>query len=582
MKNSESRRTYQGLPKLLSRWYRQHGSQLFIKLQASVAIASILSAYVPLPAMAQQAPPAAANAAPPAPGLPPAPVPNYTQPLSMHTGNRDFSKPHQVFPNYLKTWEPITVAAPVTSNSQRLEALVHNGKIYLSLADAIVLGLENNFDIAIQRYNLDIADTELLRARAGSGLLGVPAGLVQGTQGGTGNTSSSLTSGGGPAAVNAGLSGLHSVVADFGGPLMTRSQSGTPASAMDLNFGGASEFQLAEVSGFYWANFIHTFASDILSATDLVALPTNVNINSSCNAFWNGSSINFFRAGGGCPNTAYSDVILHEYGHGIDSSKGGILDGGYSEGFGDSMAILGTRQSCVGRDFFGAGTCLRPATDVDLWPPPPFSDVHFIGKRYMQFVWQLVQELKKNNSEDESFQIAAHLDLAEAAANPISIPDAVRLSFIADDDDGDLSNGTPHCTELAAAADSRNIPRPPCPPKKMAYAWANSPSAASYTPSVAYSYNSAGGPITITRSGQGTYAVRFAGFGGNGIVGGNVQLTPYGPGHEHCRVHNWSSGGPDFIVNVTCSNTLGVADDTRFTVLVNWCGSPKASRVFHR
>ncbi|MDX6464177.1 MAG: outer membrane protein [Acidobacteriaceae bacterium] len=197
MKNSESRRTYQGLPKLLSRWYRQHGSRLFSKLQASVAIASILSAYVPLPAMAQQAQPAA-NAAPPAPGLPPAPVPNYTQPLSMHTGNRDFSKPHQVFPNYLKTWEPITVAAPVTSNSQRLEALVHNGKIYLSLADAIVLGLENNFDIAIQRYNLDIADTELLRARAGSGLLGVPAGLVQGTQGGTGNTSSSLTSGGGP------------------------------------------------------------------------------------------------------------------------------------------------------------------------------------------------------------------------------------------------------------------------------------------------------------------------------------------------------------------------------------------------
>ena len=55
----------------------------------------------------------------------------------------------------------------MTSNSQRLDALVHNGKIYLSLADAIVLGLENNYDIAIQRYNLDIADTELLRARAG-------------------------------------------------------------------------------------------------------------------------------------------------------------------------------------------------------------------------------------------------------------------------------------------------------------------------------------------------------------------------------------------------------------------------------
>jgi hypothetical protein len=159
MKNSESRRNSYGLPKLLSRWYRQHGSRLFSKLQASVALASILSVYVPLPAMAQQAQPAATASAPPAPGLPPAPVPNYTQPLSMQLGHQDFTRPHQVFPNFLKTWEPITVDAPVTSNSQRLDALVRNGKIYLSLADAIVLGLENNFDIAIQRYNLDIADT---------------------------------------------------------------------------------------------------------------------------------------------------------------------------------------------------------------------------------------------------------------------------------------------------------------------------------------------------------------------------------------------------------------------------------------
>ena len=103
----------------------------------------------------------------------------------MRPGGRDFSKPHQAFPNYLKTWEPMTVAAPVTTNSQRLDALVHNGKIYLSLADAIVLGLENNYDIAIQRYNLDIADTDLLRARAGSNLLGVSSGLVQGTLGGS-------------------------------------------------------------------------------------------------------------------------------------------------------------------------------------------------------------------------------------------------------------------------------------------------------------------------------------------------------------------------------------------------------------
>ena len=65
---------------------------------------------------------------------------------------------------------------------------------------------------------------------------------------------------------------------------------------------------------------------------------------------------------------------MHEYGHGIDAVKGGIVHGGYSEGFGDAMAVLATRQPCVGRDFFGAGTCLRSASDVILWPSP--GNVH--------------------------------------------------------------------------------------------------------------------------------------------------------------------------------------------------------------
>ena len=225
MKNSESRRNYYRLPTVLTRWSRQHGRRLFSKLQASVAIASMLTAYTPLPALAQQAPPVATATAPPAPGLPSEPVPNYTQSL-MRPSQRDFTRPHQVFPNFLKTWEPISVEAPVTSNSQRLDALVHNGKIYLSLADAIVLGLENNYDIAIQRYNLDIADTELLRARAGSSLLGVPAGLVQGTLSGTGNTSSSLTSGGGPGGTSTASGGA---AAGAGGiNVSTNGQGPTP------------------------------------------------------------------------------------------------------------------------------------------------------------------------------------------------------------------------------------------------------------------------------------------------------------------------------------------------------------------
>lgn len=267
-------------------------------------------------------------------------------------------------------------------------------------------------------------------------------------------------SGGGNTTMSAVLSGPHSVVENTAGPALSINNTGTPANSIDLNFGASSEFELAQVTAFYWTNLAQQLANGILLSTDLPALPTRVNINSSCNAFWDGSSINFFRAGGSCPNTAYSDVVLHEYGHGVDARKGGILDGGYSEGFSDALAIIGTRQSCLGRDFFGAGTCLRPATDVILWPPAPGDGVHAIGRRYAGFTWALIERLRDTYSEEEAFAIAADLVLAAAVANPSNIPDAVYLSFIADDTDGNLATCSPHFHELAAAADSRNIPRP--------------------------------------------------------------------------------------------------------------------------
>ena len=60
-----------------------------------------------------------------------------------------------------------------------------DGKIYLSLSDAIALAIENNYDIAIARYDLDIADTDILRTRTGATPLGAPSGLITGTLGGS-------------------------------------------------------------------------------------------------------------------------------------------------------------------------------------------------------------------------------------------------------------------------------------------------------------------------------------------------------------------------------------------------------------
>ncbi len=265
-------------------------------------------------------------------------------------------------------------------------------------------------------------------------------------------------SGTGQVRIGGDLQGKFSTINNAAGSIMERNTSGDDTSPINLFFNGSDEFEDAQVTAYYWTTLTHDFAQDILG-NSLSLLPTRVNIDSSCNAYWNGSSINFFRSGGPCPNTAYSDVITHEYGHGIDASIGGILDGGYSEGFGDAMAILITRQSCLGRDFNGAGGCLRDATDVITWPPSS-PEVHHVGRIYAGFTWELIQQLQNNYSEDESYAIAKKLILQAAAGNPSDIPDAVALSFLADDDDGDLSNGTPHCNELLEAAKSRTIPTP--------------------------------------------------------------------------------------------------------------------------
>jgi len=73
-------------------------------------------------------------------------------------------------------WQPYTYReeAPIAlRNSSRLDSLVRGGNLYLSLQDAIALALENNLDIALQRYTPRIADTDILRARSG----GRPSGI---------------------------------------------------------------------------------------------------------------------------------------------------------------------------------------------------------------------------------------------------------------------------------------------------------------------------------------------------------------------------------------------------------------------
>ncbi|HVH86687.1 MAG TPA: TolC family protein, partial [Terriglobales bacterium] len=99
------------------------------------------------------------------------------------------------------------VAAPNLSNSPRMDQLVRDGKIYLSVSDVIALALENNLDLAIARYNLPIADTDILRTKAGQTFRGVNTGLVQGTPGGQSSAATSSTTGSGAGGTTAAAGG---------------------------------------------------------------------------------------------------------------------------------------------------------------------------------------------------------------------------------------------------------------------------------------------------------------------------------------------------------------------------------------
>jgi outer membrane protein len=183
----------------------------FARLTLTVRLAAAASLFATLSCAgwAQEAPTA------PTPEARPLPVLNYARPVSH-------------FPNPIGPYTSRHLAPPNLSNTARIDQLMHDGKLYLSLNDAIALALENNLDIAIARYNLNIADTDILRARAGAAILGVPSGIVQNTPGGgvgglggqvgSGTGGTSLASGGagaGAGGLTGSTLGLGSVITSF-------------------------------------------------------------------------------------------------------------------------------------------------------------------------------------------------------------------------------------------------------------------------------------------------------------------------------------------------------------------------------
>ena len=180
---------------------------------SQAAVIFLTLAISPLAMRAQDA-----SASPPSAPQPATPQPAKAQPFHLE----DYSKPRSAFPHILQPYVPRPVDQPNLGNSPRIDALMHDGKIYLSIDDAVALTLENNLDIDIARYNLNIADTDFLRAKSGANILGVNAGIVQNTPGGgVGGLGGTVGSGTGgttvaPSGVGTGTNGLVSSTLGIG------------------------------------------------------------------------------------------------------------------------------------------------------------------------------------------------------------------------------------------------------------------------------------------------------------------------------------------------------------------------------
>src|SRR5438309_2257895 len=148
----------------------------------------------------------------------------------LHPTKEDYSKPVSHFPWIITPYLPRPVPAPRIANTPRIDQAMQDGKIMLSLDDAIALALENNLDLAIARYNLDIADTDILRAKAGNSTRGVASGLVQGTPGGGVGGFGSGASGAGAGGTTTGTGGAG---AGASGLVQSTLGAGTPVASYD-------------------------------------------------------------------------------------------------------------------------------------------------------------------------------------------------------------------------------------------------------------------------------------------------------------------------------------------------------------
>jgi hypothetical protein len=232
--------------------------------------------------------------------------------------------------------------------------------------------------------------------------------------------------------------------------------------------GGTSVFPVLSpssdrhVNAYYHVDKVHDFMKSFFPAFTSMDNPlqTNIDVSGSCNAFYNGTSINFFPQGGGCNATSLCpDVIYHEYGHGISGrfyswqGQGGMDNGALNEGNSDVWGMSITHDPQLGKGFYTGGAPLRRYDLAPMvYPQDITGEVHNDGEIIAGIWWDVAVNL---NSPDTMTQLfaATYFDLPDGPdGTEGDVYHQVLISALLNDDiDNNLSNGTPHFTQIVDA-----------------------------------------------------------------------------------------------------------------------------------
>ena len=269
----------------------------------------------------------------------------------------------------------------------------------------------------------------------------------------TGDDGTFLWAGIASAIVVPGLASATIQIINQAGALATASLTAQPDEPVVWSL-ASDELGDAQLSAFIYANIAKAKAREVNPAAAAwldTQLPIYVNENGSCNAIANPNEIHFYRANARCQNTArLADVVFHEFGHVLHYHSVitgvGMFEQQLSEGLADFGAANLNEDSGVGRGLYYND---QPARDIDpygterVWPIDIDADPHVTGEILSGALWDLRKALVAELGHDAGVAQTEAI-FTGIMQRAVDIPSSYDAALVADDDDLDLSNGTPH------------------------------------------------------------------------------------------------------------------------------------------